>query len=194
MVRCAHEVEYREVGLPFEKTSSTPYDLLELDHRIHRSKEYDIADISSIDSSREFLGSREYGWDGFLIVLEIPEIHLSHESVKCRHTDTIEWIFVFLHLVDEVSYQCRMCLIRTEYYRLLTLVYLSHHQLDTLPLSCIDLDTARMIEFLFFIDFSCLYLSLDDFIISDELVGIERCLDTLHFERREESIVDPVLQ
>ena len=168
--------------------------MLELDHRIHRTKEYDIADIASIDSRRELLRSREYCRDRLLIVLEISEIHLSCESIECCHTDTVEGIFVFLHLIDEISDECCMSLSSTEYYGLLTLIYLSHHEFDSLAFASLDLDTTCPIEVFFFIVFHGLYLSLDDFIISYELIGIEGGLDSLDLEWRQESIIDTVLQ
>ena len=87
-----------------------------------------------------------------------------------------------------------MSLSSTEYYGLLTLSDLLHHELDTLALSYLDLNPTRMIEVFFFIVFRSFYLSLDDFVISYELIGIEGGLDAFDLEWRQESIIDTVLQ
>ena len=87
-----------------------------------------------------------------------------------------------------------MSLIRTEYNRLLALIDLSHHELDTLALSYLDLNPTRMIEVFFFIDFSCFDLSLDHFIISNELIIIKRSLNSFHLERCEKSIIDAIFE
>ena len=168
--------------------------MLEFYHRIHGTKEYNIADVARIDSRRELLRGREYRGDSFLIVLEIPEIHLSLESVKCRHTDAVKRIFVVFHLIDEISNECCMSLSSTEYYGLLTLIYLLHHELDTLALSYLDLNPTRMIEVFFFIVFRSFYLSLDYLIIFYKLVIIEGGLDAFDLEWCQESIIDTVLQ
>ena len=87
-----------------------------------------------------------------------------------------------------------MSLGSTEYYRLLALIDLSHHELDTLAFASLDLNTTRSIEVFFFIVFRSFYLSLDDFVISYELISIEGSLDAFDLKWRQKSIINAVLQ
>ena len=87
-----------------------------------------------------------------------------------------------------------MSLSSTEYYGLLSLIYLSHHEFDSLAFASLDLDTTHSIEVLFFIVFRSFYLSLDDFIIRNKLISIEGGLDAFDLKWCEESIIDTILQ
>src|SRR5690606_40295418 len=48
VVMCLHEVIDREVILPVVEPRSAPDDLLELEHRVHRPHQYDVADVECV--------------------------------------------------------------------------------------------------------------------------------------------------
>jgi hypothetical protein len=50
-----YEIIDSEVILPIVKPRSATDDLLELDHRVDRTHQDDIADVPCIDTGREFL-------------------------------------------------------------------------------------------------------------------------------------------
>ena len=60
----------REVVLALEQPGAAADDLLELDHRIHRPHQHDMAHVARVDAGGEFLRGGQNGRDGLFVVLE----------------------------------------------------------------------------------------------------------------------------
>ena len=65
-----HEIVDREVVLALEQAGAAADDLLELDHRLDRAHQDDVADVAGVDAGRELLRRGQDGRDGLLVVLE----------------------------------------------------------------------------------------------------------------------------
>src|SRR5213075_310999 len=95
----------------------------------------------------QFLRSGQNRWDGFLVILKISQMLFPEGTIVGCDSLAIVWIFTRFELVDEVSHEQRVGLIRTEYQRLLVLVDLRHENLDTLFFSFTNLDAAVEVWF-----------------------------------------------
>src|SRR6056297_1751013 len=99
MVR-AYIIVQSEIVLAFKKASAPSDDLLEFNHGIYRSQEYDIPDVPCVNTGGKFLGGRQYCRNPFFIVLKIPEVLLSELSVVGGHPVAIIGIIAFSMLID----------------------------------------------------------------------------------------------
>jgi len=71
MVVRLHEIIDCEVIFAIVESRTASNDLLELDHRIDRAHQHNIADVPGVYAGGEFLRSGEYSWNGFLVILKI---------------------------------------------------------------------------------------------------------------------------
>ena len=99
-----YEVVDREVILAVVQAGATADDLLELDHRIHRPQQHDVAHVAVIDPRGELLGGGEDGGDGLLVVLEGPEPGVAQFAVVGGDPLAVVGIAAALELVDQVAY------------------------------------------------------------------------------------------
>src|ERR1700733_1896631 len=97
-----------------------------------------------------------------------------------------------LCLVDQVANGERMVLSGTEDQRLFPLVDLFHEQFYAVRLALFDLDNPVEVGFL--IEFPALNFALHDLVIRRIDVLVERGGDLLYAERRQEAIVDALLE
>ena len=128
MVRL-HEVVDREVVLAVVEPRAAPDDLLELDHRVDRAHQHDVADVAGIHAGRELLRGGQDGRDGLLVVLEVPQVLVAQRAVVGRHALAVVRVGAGLHLVDQVAHRQRVVLGGAEDQRLLPLVDLLHEDL-----------------------------------------------------------------
>ena len=95
-----HEVVDREVVLAVVEPRAAPDDLLELDHRIDRAHQHDVAHVARIDAGRELLRRGQDGRDGLLVVLEVAQVLVAERAVVGRHALAVVRVAAGLHLVD----------------------------------------------------------------------------------------------
>ena len=69
-----HEVVDREVVLAVVKPGAAADDLLELDHRIDRPHQHDIANVARVHAGGEFLRGGQDRRDGLLVVLKVAQV------------------------------------------------------------------------------------------------------------------------
>ena len=129
MVMRLHEVVDREVILPVVKPRAAPDDLLELDHRVDRAHQDDVADVAGVHAGGELLRCGQDRRDGLLVVLKVAQVLLAERAVVGRDPLAVVRVFAGLHLVDEVAHGQRMILRGAEHQRLLVLVDLLHEHL-----------------------------------------------------------------
>ena len=146
MVRL-HEVVDREVVLAVVEPRAAPDDLLELDHRIDRAHQHDVADVAGIHAGRELLRGGQDRGDGLLVVLEVAQVLFAQLAVVGRHPLAVVRVVAGLHLVDEVAHGQRVVLSGAEDQRLLALVDLLHEDLHPLLLALLDLDDLVEVGF-----------------------------------------------
>ena len=75
------EIVDREVVLAVVEAGAAADDLLELDHRVDRPHEDDVADVAGVDAGREFLRSGQDRGDCLFVVLEVAEVLLADAAV-----------------------------------------------------------------------------------------------------------------
>ena len=109
-----HVVVDREVVLAVVEPGAASDDLLELDHRVDRAHQNDVADVPRIDAGRELLRGGQNGRDGLLVVLEVAQVLLAELAIIGRDALAVVRILARLHLVDEVAHRQRMILRRAE--------------------------------------------------------------------------------
>ena len=129
MVVRLHEVVDREVVLAVVEPRAAADDLLELDHRVDRAHQDDVADVAGIHAGRELLRGRQDRRDGLLVVLEVAQVLLAERAVVGGHALAVVRVVARLHLVDEVAHGQRVILRGAEDQRLLALVDLLHEEL-----------------------------------------------------------------
>ena len=142
-----HEVVDREVILAVIKARAAPDDLLELDHRVDRAHQHDVADVARIHAGRELLRGGQDGRDGLLVVLKVPQVLLAQRAVVGRDALAVVRVLARLHLVDEVAHGQRVVLGGAEHQRLLVLVDLLHEQLHAVRFAFLDLDDPVEVGF-----------------------------------------------
>ncbi len=130
--------------------------------------------------------------DGFFVVLEVAEVLLTEFTVVRRHPLAVVGVRARLHLVDEVAHGQGVILRGAEDQRLLLLVDLAHEDLDTLLLALFDLD--NLVEVALLVALLRLDLALDELIVRRIDILVECCGDLLHFEGRQEAVVDAILE
>ena len=81
MVVRLHEVVDREIVLAVIEARPAADDLLELDHRVDRPHQDDIADVAGVHSGRELLRRSQDRRDGLVVVLEVPEVLVAQLAV-----------------------------------------------------------------------------------------------------------------
>ena len=187
-----HEIVDREIVLAVEQPRAAPDDLLELDHRADRPHQHDVADVARVHAGRKLLRGGQDRRDGLLVVLERPQPLLAQRAVVGRHPHAVVRVAARLHLVDQVAHQQRVALRRAEHQRLLALVDLVHEQLDAIALPLLDLDGA--VELRLAVALALLDLAFDHLVVGRVDVVVERGGDLLHLERRQEAVVDALLQ
>ncbi len=187
-----HEVVNREVILPVVEPRAAPDDLLKLNHGIDRPHQHDVADVPGVHAGREFLRRGQDGGDGLLVVLKITQPLLAPLSVVRRHAHAVIWVFARLELIDEVAHQQRVGLVRAEDQRLFVLVDLRQEDFHALLFAFADLDAAVEVRFL--VKLARLDLAFHHGVGGGVNVVINRRLNLLHLERREEAVVDPFLE
>src|SRR3989338_8309078 len=188
-----HEIVDREVILAVIQPRAAPDDLLELDHRIDRTHQHDVAHVARINSGRKFLRRGEDGRDALLVVLEVAQELLAALAVVGSHAHAIVRIGAgALHLVDQVAHRQRVRLVGAEHQRLLALVDRLHEQLHAIFFARLDLDDA--VEVLLLVQLACLDLALDQLIVRGIAVFVQRGGVLLHPDRREEAAVGALLQ
>ena len=124
-----HEVVDREVVLAVVEPRAAPDDLLELDHRVDRPHQHDVADVAGIHAGGELLRGRQDRRDGLLVVLEVAQVLLAERAVVGRDALAVVRVVARLHLVDQVAHGQRVILRGAEDQRLLALVDLLHEDL-----------------------------------------------------------------
>ena len=191
MVRL-HKIVDREVVLAVIEPRAAPDDLFELDHRVDRAHQHDVADIAGIDSGRELLRGCQDGWNGLFVVLEGPQMLFAQHPVVGRNPLAVIRVGTGFHLVDEVPYHQSMGLVGTEDQRLLPLVDLRHE--DFYPLLFPFLDLDDLVEVGFLVPLARLDLTFNHRIIWRINVLVQGRGNLLHPERREIPVVDPFLQ
>src|SRR5258708_7198602 len=77
VVMCFDEVVDREVVLAIVQPRSTADDLLELDHRMNRAHQNDVADVTRVNTGGKLLGRGQDRRDGLLVVLEVSHVLLT---------------------------------------------------------------------------------------------------------------------
>ena len=192
MVVCLDEVIDGEIVLAVVETGAAPDDLLELDHRIDGPHEHDVADVPGIHAGGQFLGRRQDRGRGLLVVLEIAQVLFAQGAVVGRHPLAIVRVFAGLHLVDQIAHRQRMVLCGAEYQRLLLLVNLGHEDFHALPFPGHDLD--NLVEVRFRIALPHLDLPFHQHVVRGIHVLIEGRGYLLHPERRQEPVVDALLE
>ena len=80
-----HEIVDREVVLAVVEPRAAPDDLLELDHRVDRPHQHDVADVAGIDAGRELLRRGQDRRDGLLVVLKVAQVLLAERAVVGGH-------------------------------------------------------------------------------------------------------------
>jgi len=187
-----HEIVDCEVILAVEKPRAPPDDLLELDHRVNRAHQHDIADVAGVHAGREFLRGGQDRRDGFFVVLKIAQMLFAEGAVVRRDPLAVVRVRARLHLVDEIAHGQCVILCRAEHQRLLVLIDLAHENLDALLFALLDLDD--LVEVRFVVEFAGLDFTLHYVVVRRIDVVIQRSLNLLHLERREETVVDAVLE
>ena len=187
-----HEVVDREVVLAVVEPRAAPDDLLELDHRVDRPHQHDVADVAGIHAGRELLRGGQDRRDGLLVVLEVAQVLLAERAVVGGHALAVVRVVARLHLVDEVAHGQRVILRGAEDQRLLALVDLLHEDLHAVRFALLDLDD--LVEVGLRVALARLDLALDHCVVGRVDVLVERRGDLLHLERRQEAVVDAVLE
>ena len=190
MVVRPDEVVEGEVVLALVEPRAAADDLLELDHRIDRPQQHDVAHVARIHAGRQLLRGGQDRRDGFLVVLEVAQPLLAERAVVGRDALAVVGIGARLDLVDEVADRQRMGLVGAEHQRLFARVDLAHENLDALLLALANLDDA--VEILFLVALAGLDLALDHGVVGREHVVVERRGDLLDAEGRQEAVVDAV--
>ena len=126
MVVRLHEVVDREVVLAVVQPRAAPDDLLELDHRVDRPHQHNVADVPGIHAGREFLRRGQDRRDRLLVVLKVAQVLLAELAVVGRDPLAVVRVCARLHLIDEVAHGQRVILRGAEDQRLLLLVDLLH--------------------------------------------------------------------
>ena len=121
MVRL-HEIIDREVVLAVVEPRAAPDDLLELDHRIDRPHQHDVADVARIHAGRELLRRGKNRRNRLLVVLKIPQMLIAQRAVIRRHALGNSSGLARLHLIDQVAHRQRVILRRAEHQRLFALI------------------------------------------------------------------------
>ena len=191
MVRL-HEVVDREVVLAVVEPRAASDDLLELDHRVDRAHQHDVADVAGIHAGGELLRGGQDRRDGLFVVLEVAQVLLAERAVVGRHPLAVVRVFARLHLVDQVAHGQRVILRGAEDQRLLVLVDLLHEDLHAVRFAFLDLDD--LVEVGFRVALPGFDLALDQRVVGRIDILVERRGDLLHLERRQEAVVDAVLE
>ena len=187
-----HEIIDREVVLAVEEARAAADDLLELDHRIDRPHQHDVAHVARIDAGRKLLRGGEDRRDGLFVVLERAQELVAKRAVTRGDAHAVIRLLARLHLVDQVAHRERVILRRAENQGFLALVDRVHEQLHAVFLALLDLDDA--VEVALGVAPAFLDLALDQLVVAGVDVVVERRGDLLHLERRQKAVVDPVLQ
>src|SRR6056297_1507324 len=191
MVR-AYIIVQSEIVLAFKKASAPSDDLLEFNHGIYRSQEYDIPDVPCVNTGGKFLGGRQYCRNTFFIVLKIPKVLFAKLSVIGGNPVAIIGVIAFLMLVYQIPYSQGMFLIRTENEGLLFLVYFIKDNVYPLFFTFFYLNNS--VKVLFTIHPALFNLALDYRIIRGIEVFIDGSLHPFYLERGEKAVVDPFFQ
>ena len=135
-----HEIVDREVVLAIVEPRAAADDLLELDHRVDRAHQHDVADVARVHAGRKLLRCGQNRRDGLFVVLKIPQMLFAERAVVGRDPLAIVRVFARLHLVDEVAHGQRVVLRGAEDQRLFVLVDLLHEELHAVRFAFLDLD------------------------------------------------------
>ena len=192
MVMRLHKIVDREVILAFVEPGTAADDLLELDHRIDRSQQHDVAHIARIHAGREFLRRGQDGRDDFFVVLKVTQKLLAQHAIIGCDSLTVMRIAAGFHLVNQVTNRQRMNLAGAEHQRLFPRVDLSHENFHPLFLALADFND--FIEILFLVTPARLDIALDQRVIRREHIIVQRRRDMLHTERRQKTVVDALAQ
>ena len=187
-----HEVVDREVILAVVEPCAAADDLLEFDDRVDRAHQHDVPDVPRVHAGGELLRRREDGRNRLLVVLEVAQVLLAEGPVVRGHALAVVRLLARLHLVDQVAHGQRVVLRGAEDQRLLALVDLLHEQLDPVRFAFLDLDD--LVEVRFRVPPAGLDLPLDQLVVGGVDILVERRRDLLDPERRQEAVVDAVLQ
>ena len=187
-----HEVVDGEVVLAVVQARAAADDLLELDHRIDRPHQHDVADVARVHPGRQLLRGGENGRDGLLVVLEGAQVLLAQLAIVCGHALAVAWILAGLHLVDEIARGQRMRLRGAEDQGLVVGLDLLHEQLHPVRLALPDLDD--LVEVLFLVAPAGLDLTLDHAVIGRVDILVERGRDLLDPEGCQIAVIDAVLE
>ena len=94
-----HEVVDREIVISFVEPRPAPADLHELDHRIDRPQQDDVADVARIHAGRKFLRRREDRRNRLLVVLKRPQVLFAQFAIAGGDPLTAVRIFAGLDLM-----------------------------------------------------------------------------------------------
>ena len=187
-----HEVVDGEVLLAVEQASATADDLLELDHRIHRPQQHDVAHVAGIHPRREFLRGGEDGGDRLFVVLDGPQPGVAQFTVVGGDPLAVVGIGAGLELIDQVADRQGMVLGGTEHQGFLALIDLVQKDLHPLLFALFDLDD--FVEVGFLVELAGFDLTFHHRVVGRVDVFIEGGGDLLDAEGGEEAVVDALLE
>ena len=73
MLVSLHEIEDGEIVLALKQAGAAPDNLLELDHRLDRPKQDDVANVARVDPGGQLVAGSQNRRDRLVIVLELAE-------------------------------------------------------------------------------------------------------------------------
>ena len=187
-----HEVVDREVVLAVEQARPAADDLLELDHRIDRAHQHDVAHVAGINPGRQLLRRRQDRRDRLLVVLEVPQRLIANRAVISRNALAVVRVRARRHLVDDVAHHQRVLLRRAEHDRLLVLVDLIQEQPNAVFLALANDD--RLVEVGLDVALAEFDLTVDHDVVRGVEVVVDRGVELAHAERGEEPVLDAVLE
>jgi hypothetical protein len=160
MVR-PHEIEGREIVLAVIKSRTAPDDLLELDHRIDRPQQHDVANVAGVHAGRELLRGGQNTENSFLVILKISQVLFSQSTIIGRHPLAVIRGSAVLRLADQIQHHQRVRLVRAKDQRFFLLVDLWHEDFNPLFLPIPDLDATEEVLYQGQANDACCY-ALDD--------------------------------
>ena len=98
-----YKIAYGEKVLAIKQPSSPADDFLDLDHRVDRPHQNNVANIAGIHSGGKFLRCGQYGWYGFFVVLKIPKMLITQYTIIGSNPLAIVRVFAIGNLIDKVS-------------------------------------------------------------------------------------------
>src|SRR6056297_2813269 len=130
----------REIILAVIQPGPTSNDLLELDDRIDRPHQHDVANVASVNASGQFLRCGQDSWDRFLVVLKVSQMLLTKSTIVRCDTLAVIRISAVLHLVDQITNSQSVLLGGAKHQRLFPLVDLLQKHFHAVLFAFANLD------------------------------------------------------